>query len=398
MSKSSPLKKLDISVIGLGYVGASLAILLSKNFNVKAFDIDENKLSQIEKRDFSFIDDPKIKEITFNASLSLKPVYSESDMLNSKIFFICLPTNFDQKTNKLNTDLIEAYVKKIILQSANPILVIKSTVSIGFTERLIKKFKNNKIIFSPEFLQEGKSIKDSLYPSRVIIGGKNKQAMEIIANILCSFSMKKNTKTMFMPPTEAESVKLFSNMYLSTRIAYFNELDSFAMDRNLDAASIIEGVSLDKRIGNSYNNPSFGFGGYCLPKDAMQLESDFADTPHHLISSVLISNESRKKQIVAHVKKNKITNLGIYKIENKLNSNSFRYSVMLDLISSLQKLNLKILIFDKSINSKEFLNCKVYSNVEIFKKDSQMILANRISNELLDVREKVFSRDIFNRN
>jgi UDPglucose 6-dehydrogenase len=201
-----------------------------------------------------------------------------------------------------------------------------------------------------------------------------------------------------MAPDEAESVKLFSNMFLATRIAFFNELDTFAMNKKLDSASIILGVSLDKRIGNFYNNPSFGFGGYCLPKDAMQLVSDFGDIPNDLISSVLNSNINRKSEIIAYVRKNKITKLGIYKIENKLNSDNFRYSVMLDLISAFQKFNINVFIFDKSLKVDEFQNCKVYSSLAIFKKESEIILANRMSKELMDVKDKVFSRDIFNRN
>jgi len=396
--KSTPIKNLDISVVGLGYAGASLAILLSRQFFVKVFDIDLTKLSKIENRDFTFVDDPKIKQITHKKSLSLKSVFSESEIYSSNIIFLCLPTNLNQEKKEFDTLLIEEYVKKISLHASNAIIVIKSTVPIGFTQSLIKKYKNNKIIFSPEFLQEGRSVKDNLYPSRIVIGGKDSQAMEMIANLINSLSVKKNVNTLFMAPAEAESVKLFSNMYLATRIAFFNELDTFAMNKKLDSASIIRGVSLDKRIGNFYNNPSFGFGGYCLPKDAMQLESDFGDIPNDLISSVLISNKIRKSEIVDYVRKKNITKLGIYKIENKLNSDNFRYSVMLDLISSLQEFNISVFIFDKSLKVDEFQNCKVYSSLTIFKNESEIILANRMSKELLDVKDKVFSRDIFNRN
>ena len=398
MPKSIPIKNLDIAVVGLGYVGASLAILLSKDFSVKAFDIDSIKLSKIEDRDFRFVDDPKIKQITHNSSLSLKSVSSESEIYSSHIIFLCLPTNFNQEKKEFDTLIIDEYVKKISLHAPNSIIVIKSTVPIGFTQSLIKIYKNNKIIFSPEFLQEGRSVKDNLYPSRIILGGENNQAMEIVANLINSFSLKKNVNTLFMAPDEAESVKLFSNMFLATRIAFFNELDTFAMNKKLDSASIILGVSLDKRIGNFYNNPSFGFGGYCLPKDAMQLVSDFGDIPNDLISSVLTSNINRKSEIIAYVRKNQITKLGIYKIENKLNSDNFRYSVMLDLITAFQKFNINVFIFDKSLKVDEFQNCKVYSSLAIFKKESEIILANRMSKELMDVKDKVFSRDIFNRN
>ena len=399
MKKNLFKNDLTISVIGLGYVGSSLSILLAQHFNVKVFDTDKGKLKKIQERNFSFIDDPEITRISLNGNLSLKSAGPESIFLDSKVFFLCLPTNLDHKTNKLNVDLIDTYVDKILNNAPDSIIVIRSTVPIGYTKSLIKKFQNESIIFSPEFLQEGKSISDNLYPSRIIIGGKNLYEMDLLQKILTSFSLNQDPETLFMSPCEAESVKLFSNMYLSTRIAFFNELDSFALSKGLDSSKIIQGVSMDNRIGNYYNNPSFGFGGYCLPKDAKQLESDFEEVPQSLISSVLISNEIRKNEIVRFIKKNKIKRLGIFRLENKINSKNYRNSVMLDIISMLDESKISILIFDETIiEISEFRNCVVYKNLNKFKKESQLILANRMSEALSDVKEKVFTRDVFNRN
>ena len=390
---------MKISIVGAGYVGVAIAILISKKYKVSLLDIDEekvfkinNKMSPFEEKEIKYhIEKEKLK---LTAGTSKKDCYSEADLV-----IICTPTNFDDKKKSFDTKSVEDVVKDVLKVNEDIPIVIKSTIPVGFTEHLKNKYKTENIFFSPEFLRETNALFDCLNPSRIIIGDKSKFS-ENFVKILCECSDLKadNIPILYMSSNEAEAVKLFSNTYLAMRVAFFNELDSFSESNNLSTKTIIEGIGHDPRIGNFYNNPSFGYGGYCLPKDSKQLLNLYSNVPNKIINAIVESNRTRKEFIAKSILEKKPKVLGIYRLVMKKNSDNIRESAIFDIINLLKKENLEIVVFEPQniqIKKDEF---KIIKSIEEFKNISDLIIANRFSSELKDVKEKVYTRDIFNIN
>ena len=384
-----------ITIIGAGYVGFSLAILLSQEKEVTLFDIDRLKLKQIDNKK-SPLRDQNIDKFFANKTLRLKTNYDQTDAVSdSDLIILALPTNFSESTKFFDTSQLDSVISKISEKNINSPILIKSTVPQGYTQRLQAQYPDFPIIFSPEFLREGYALEDNLNPSRIIVGNTELLGLKI-AELFASFASN-DPEIFLMESGEAEAVKLFSNAYLATRISFFNELDTFALARNLDSQSIIDGVKSDPRIGAHYCNPSFGYGGYCLPKDTKQLESDFGDLPQELFSSIIRSNISRKKYIAHYVASLDKKVIGIYLLAMKKNSDNFRESSIVDVILALKELdkNITILIYEPLVNLSSMFDCEVVSSLEFFKQKSEIILANRPDTSLDDVKEKVFTRDIY---
>lgn len=387
---------MKIAVVGIGYVGLSLAILLSQKNEVVAYDINKDKVDKINSR-ISPINDNYIIKYLNKKRLKLTATddYSEA-FRNADYIIICTPTNYNETYNSFDTSSIEDTIYKIKKINKHSIIVIRSTVPIGYTESLNRKEKKLKIIFSPEFLREGYALYDNLYPTRIIVGDDSNEA-RIFANLLYKAALKKDIPILYMNSVEAESVKLFANTYLALRIAYFNELDTYANQKKLNVKNIINGVCLDPRIGNYYNNPSFGYGGYCLPKDSKQLLQNYGNIPEKIIKAVVESNITRKKYIVSVIKKKKPKIVGIYRLIMKQNSDNFRDSSIQDIIKYLVNNNIKTIIYEPSLKTKKFLNCEVVNIFNDFVETSDIIVANRLDNKIMKFENKVFSRDIYNR-
>ena len=383
----------------MGYVGLSLAVLLARKFNVLALDIDESKIISINKK-ISPLKDTYIEKFFREEVLFIKATAKKNEAYSSADYvIIATPTNYDEATNAFDTSHVEGVIKDIIALNKDAFIIIKSTVPVGFTERVRKKFKSKKIFFSPEFLREGYALYDNLHPSRIIIGDFSDQA-QAFGKILVECSNESNDfkkKIHYMESKEAEAVKLFSNTYLAMRIAYFNELDTFAEINDLSSKQIIAGVSDDPRIGNYYNNPSFGYGGYCLPKDTKQLLDDYKEVPNELIRSIIESNTTRKNFIVSSILKKRPKILGIYRVTMKNNSDNFRDSAVLAIINSIKKQGIKIIIFEPLIKNKDFFESEIINDLKKFKSLSDLIIANRLHEDILDVRNKVYTRDLYNR-
>ncbi len=384
-----------ITIIGAGYVGFSLAVLLSQEKEVTLFDIDRLKLKQIDNKK-SPLRDQNIDKFFANKTLRLKTNYDLTDAVSdSDLIILALPTNFSESAKFFDTSQLDSVISKISEKNINSPILIKSTVPQGYSQRLQVHYPDLQIIFSPEFLREGSALEDNLNPSRIIVGDTGPLGLKI-AELFASFASN-DPEVFLMESGEAEAVKLFSNAYLATRISFFNELDTFALASNLDSQSIIDGVSSDPRIGAHYCNPSFGYGGYCLPKDTKQLESDFGDLPQELFSSIIKSNISRKKYIAHYVASLDKKVIGIYLLAMKKNSDNFRESSIVDVIQALKELdkNITILIYEPLVNLSSMFDCEVVSSLEFFKQKSEIILANRPDASLDDVKEKVFTRDIY---
>ena len=384
-----------ITIIGAGYVGFSLAVLLSQEKEVTLFDIDRLKLKQIDNKK-SPLRDQNIDKFFANKTLRLKTNYDLTDAVSdSDLIILALPTNFSESTKFFDTSQLDSVISKISEKNINSPILIKSTVPQGYTQRLQAQYPDFPIIFSPEFLREGNALEDNLNPSRIIVGNTEQLGLKI-AELFASFASN-DPEIFLMESGEAEAVKLFSNAYLATRISFFNELDTFALASNLDSQSIIDGVTSDPRIGAHYCNPSFGYGGYCLPKDTKQLESDFGDLPQELFSSIIRSNISRKTYIAHYVASLDKKVIGIYLLAMKKNSDNFRESSIVDVIQALKELdkNITILIYEPLVNLSSMFDCEVVSSLEFFKQKSEIILANRPDASLDDVKEKVFTRDIY---
>ena len=389
----------NITIVGIGYVGLSIAILLSKKNNVIALDIDKKKVDAINRK-ISPIKDKEIQNYLEKEKLNLKATKNKRDAYkNSDFIIVATNTNYDKSTGAFDTSTVEKVIKEIIRLNKSATIVIKSTIPIGFTEKIKSFFKIDNIFFSPEFLRESKALYDNLYPSRIIVGDVTKKAKKF-GQLLLNSSKKKKHKSvlLFMSSTEAESVKLFSNTYLAMRIAFFNELDSFSEFNNLSSKDIINGVCADNRIGNYYNNPSFGYGGYCLPKDTRQLLFNYKNIPNKIIKATIESNKIRKKFVLNSILKKSPRIVGIYRLLMKVDSDNFRESAILDIILQLQKNNIKILLFEPLIKNFKLKGVKQVENISMFKSKVDLIIANRLSVELDDVISKVYSRDIFNEN
>lgn len=391
---------MKIAIAGTGYVGLSLATLLSEKHEVVALDIVPEKVDMINNR-ISPIQDKYIEEFMLQAKrgereMNLKATleYKEAFM-DAKFVIISTPTNYDDERNFFDTSSVEDIIQKVIDMNDNNItIVIKSTIPVGFTEKMRKKYNINNIFFSPEFLREGNALYDNLHPSRIIVGDTTEQAKEF-ANLLSEASEDDNTEILLMQNTEAEAVKLFANTFLALRVAYFNELDTYARVKNLNTKNIIRGVCLDPRISTHYNNPSFGYGGYCLPKDTKQLLANYRDIPQNLIESIVKSNKTRKQFIAKEIIRLNPEVIGVYRLTMKYGSDNFRSSAIQDIINIFKEYNKTVVIYEPTLNEQEFNGCRVMNDLNEFKNTSSVIIANRFNSELSDVSNKVYTRDLF---
>tara|TARA_Y100000746_G_scaffold220208_1_gene218498 strand:- start:727 stop:1893 length:1167 start_codon:yes stop_codon:yes gene_type:complete len=386
---------MKITVAGIGYVGLSNAILLSQKNEVIAFDISPKKVAQLNNK-ISPIVDSEVEEYLLNKKLNLSATLDKNEAFyGSDYVIIATPTNYDIETNFFNTKSVESLVSDIREVNPNATIVIKSTVPVGFTEKLKKQFNYEDILFSPEFLREGKALFDNLYPSRIVIGSNSKKAIKFF-ELLKAVTLKKDVDFLLTSSSEAEAIKLFSNTYLAMRIAFFNELDSYAEYQNLSTKEIIAGVALDPRIGNFYNNPSFGYGGYCLPKDTKQLRANYKDIPNSLISAIVEANITRKDFIANSIINRNPNVVGVYRLIMKTGSDNYRESSVQGVIKRIKAKGIRVIVYEPFLNEEKFNDSKVINNLEEFKKISDIILANRITDEIIDVKSKVYSRDLFN--
>lgn len=384
---------MKIAVAGTGYVGLSLATLLSQNYEVVALDIIPEKVEKINNR-ISPIQDEYIEKYFKEKKLNLKATLDYKEAFkDAKFIIISTPTNYDEKTNYFDTSSVEDIIEKVIGMNLDTTMIVKSTIPVGFIEAMKKKYNIDNIMFSPEFLREGKALYDNLYPSRIIVGEKSNRAAEF-ANLLKEAALKDDVVIKYMNSTEAEAVKLFANTYLALRVAYFNELDTYAEVKGLNTKDIIDGVCLDPRIGDHYNNPSFGYGGYCLPKDTKQLLANYKNVPQNMIEAIVKSNDTRKRHIADMILERNPKVVGIYRLTMKSGSDNFRASAIQSVIKYLRAENVKVIIYEPTLND-NFEGLEVVNNLSNFKKLSDVIVVNRYNDELNDVQEKIYTRDLY---
>jgi UDPglucose 6-dehydrogenase len=387
-------KKIKITVVGSGYVGMSLSVLLAQHNDVTVLDIDAVRVDKINNK-LSTVADAEIESFLVEKSLSISATLDmEVAYEGANFIIVATPTNYDPETNQFDTRSVDAVVENALKLNLDALVLIKSTIPVGHTISLQKKFETDRVVFSPEFLREGQALKDNLHPSRIIVGSQCKAGVEF-AGLLKQGAEKENIETLFIRSTEAEAVKLFANTYLAMRVSFFNELDTYSLIHELDTKSIINGVCLDERIGDSYNNPSFGYGGYCLPKDTKQLLSNYEKVPQTLIKAIVSSNASRKDFIAAEIIKNNPKMVGFYRLAMKAGSDNFRSSAIQGIMKRIKAEGIKIIVFEPELNSKIFFGSRVFSNLKEFKVLSDIIVVNRMDECLSDVDEKCFSRDLF---
>lgn len=387
---------MKIAVAGTGYVGLSIATLLSQTHEVVALDVIPEKVKMINKR-ISPIRDPEIEEFFKTKKLNLRATLDYKEAFEgAKFVVISTPTNYDDEMNHFDTSTVEDIIQKVKSMNINTTMVVKSTIPVGFIEDMKKKYDIDNIMFSPEFLREGKALYDNLYPSRIIVGEKSERAIEF-ATLLAEGALKEDIEIKYMNSTEAEAVKLFANTYLALRVSYFNELDTYAEIKGLNTKDIIDGVCLDPRIGSHYNNPSFGYGGYCLPKDTKQLLANFKNVPQNIVRAIVRANRTRKRHITEMVMEKDPDVVGIYRLTMKKDSDNFRASAIQGIIERLKDEGVEVIIYEPTLKEKEFNECKVVNDFNKFAKQSDVIIANRYDDMLYDVKDKVYTRDLYRR-
>lgn len=387
---------MKIAIAGTGYVGLSIACLLAQKNEVTALDVVKEKVEMINAGK-SPIRDKEIENFLANKKLDLKATldYKEA-FYGAKFIIIATPTNYDDDTKEFDTSSVENIIEKVISMDIDTTMVIKSTIPVGYVESIKNKYGINNIMFSPEFLREGRALYDNLYPSRIIVGEKSERANEF-AKLLQQGALKENIETKYMNSTEAEAVKLFANTYLALRVSYFNELDTYAETKGLNTKDIIDGICLDPRIGEHYNNPSFGYGGYCLPKDTKQLLANFDNVPQNLIHAIVSSNDTRKEHIAKMIMQRNPNVVGIYRLTMKADSDNFRFSAIQGVIQRLKVHNVNVIIYEPTLKDKEFNECKVVNDFNEFTQKADVIVANRYEEQLFAVRNKVYTRDLYSR-